>query len=197
MRPALVVFDLDDTLIDTRNVLLPDALRRVAEATGVPVELLDPRGKRIEEVLANADVPPARREAAAAAWYHPEVPPLEPLPGARQVLTALRGRVHLALLTRGMPERQRNKVAACGVGLFFEAVVVRPIEEPGTKRDDLLALMTRFRIPPECCAVVGDDDRDEIAHARSLGCLALKVPDVPLAAIPERLREAGLLPPAT
>ena len=34
-------FDLDDTLIDTRGVLLPAALRRVSEATGLP---LDPTG---------------------------------------------------------------------------------------------------------------------------------------------------------
>lgn len=190
---ALVVFDLDDTLIDTRHALLPDALRRTAAAAGLPVERLDAKGKTIDEVLAGADLPADRREAAAAAWYAPEVPPLAPLPGAREVLGALRGRVHLVLLTRGRPERQRNKIAACGLGPLFDAVVIRPIGEPGSKRDDLEALIERHALPPGRCAVIGDDERDELAHALALGCLAVKVPDVALAAIPPLLRDAGLL----
>ena len=53
---TLVVFDLDDTLIDTKNVLLPLALKRVVDATGIPLERLDARGKRIDEVLASGQL---------------------------------------------------------------------------------------------------------------------------------------------
>lgn len=191
---TLVVFDLDDTLIDTRNVLLPLALRRVADATGIPVERLDPRGKRIDEVLAGIPgVTPAQREAAAEAWYRPDVPTLVPFPGARELLDGLRGRVRLVLLTRGAPERQKRKIAQCGLGPSFDEIVIRAIEAPGSKRDDLEALLARHGLAPSRCGVIGDDDRDELKHARDLGCVAIKVPETPLAEIPAALRRAGLL----
>lgn len=190
---TLVVFDLDDTLIDTRNVLLPLALKRVADATGIPIERLDPRGKRIDEVLARVGVTPEQREAAAKAWYRPEVPPLTPFPGAREVLEALRGRVHLVLLTRGDPVRQKRKIEQCGLGPLFDEIVIRPIEAPGSKRDDVEALLARHGIGASRCGVIGDDDRDELKHARELGCVAIKVPETPLAEIPAVLGRAGLL----
>jgi FMN phosphatase YigB (HAD superfamily) len=194
---TLVVFDLDDTLIDTRNVLLPLALKRVVDATGIPLERLDPRGKRIDEVLAGVHgVTPEQREAAAKAWYRPEVPPLTPFPGAREVLEALRGRVLLVLLTRGDPARQRRKIEQCGLGPLFDEIVIRPIEAPGSKRDDLAALLRRHRIGASSCGVIGDDDRDELRHAKELGCVAIKVPETPLSDVPGALRRAGLLPEA-
>jgi len=191
---TLVVFDLDDTLIDTRNVLLPLALKRVVDATGIPLERLNARGKKIDEVLEGVEgLTPEQREAAAKAWYRPEVPPLTPFPGAREVLEAVRGRVHLVLLTRGAPERQRRKIAQCGLGPYFDEIVIRAIEAPGSKRDDLEGLLRRHGIGASRCGVIGDDDRDELKHARDLGCVAIKVPDTPLADVPEALRRAGLL----
>lgn len=191
---TLIVFDLDDTLIDTRNVLLPLALKRVVDATGIPLKRLDPRGKRIDEVLAGVkDVTPEQREAAAKAWYRPEVPPLTPFPGARELLEALRGRVRLVLLTRGDPARQQRKIEQCGLGPLFDEIVIRPIEAPGSKRDDLAAMLARHRIGPSRCGVIGDDDRDELKHARDLGCVAIKVPETPLAGVPAALARAGLL----
>jgi putative hydrolase of the HAD superfamily len=192
---TLVVFDLDDTLIDTRNVLLPLALKRVVDATGIPLERLDARGKRIDEVLAGVEgLTPEQREAAAKAWYRPEVPPLTPFPGARELLEALRGRVRLVLLTRGDPVRQKRKIEQCGLGPLFDEIVIRPIEAPGSKRDDLVALLARHGIGASRCGVIGDDDRDELRHARELGCVAIKVPETAIAAIPGALRRAGLLP---
>lgn len=191
---TLVVFDLDDTLIDTRNVLLPLALGRVADATGIPLARLNARGKRIDEVLAGIpDVTPAQRDLAAEAWYRPDVPPLTPFPGARELLEGLSGRVRLVLLTRGSPERQKRKIAQCGLGPCFDEILIRAIEAPGSKRDDLEALLARHGIGASRCGVIGDDDRDELKHARDLGCVAIKVPDTPLAAIPDALRRAGLI----
>jgi len=189
---AAVIFDLDDTLIDTHGVLLPDALRRVAEAVGVDVARLDARGKRIEEVLAPlGDVDPERRAAAARAWYSPEVPPLKPLPGARALLASLRGRVRLHLVTRGDPARQTRKIERSGLRAFFDEVVIRAIEQPGSKRDDferLFAGLDRAR-----CAVVGDDDRDELRHAAAMGCVAIDVREVPLAEVEAELARRGVV----
>jgi len=191
---TLVVFDLDDTLIDTRNVLLPLALKRVADATGIPVPRLNPRGKKVDEVLAGIEgVTPEQREAAAEAWYRPEVPPLTPFAGARELLEGLKGRVRLVLLTRGAPERQKRKIAQCGLGPLFDEIVIRAIEAPGSKRDDLEGLLRCHGIAPSRCGVIGDDDRDELKHARELGCVAIKVPETPISGIEGALRRAGLL----
>jgi len=188
----VVVFDLDDTLIDTRNVLLPAALRRVADATGVPVDDLDPTGKKIEEVLRGVSgLSEAQLAAAAAAWYDPDVPPLDPVPGARELLQRLRGRVRLCLLTRGEPARQRNKIARSGLAEFFDEIVIRAIDEPGSKRDDLARLIGGRA--PARCAVVGDDPRDELRYAEELGCVTIEVPATPLEEIETRLEEAGIL----
>jgi len=189
---SVVIFDLDDTLIDTRRVLLPDALERVSAATGIDVGGLNARGKRIEEVLEGLEVEADIRDRAAAAWYDPRVPPIEPLPGARELLAALRGKVRLFLLTRGDEARQANKIRACGLAPYFEDTIIRPIEKPGSKRDDILAILERCDVAPDRCAVVGDDPRDELAYARELGCLAIAVPATPLSAVPGCLKEAGL-----
>lgn len=189
---ACVIFDLDDTLIDTRGLLLPAALARVAAATGLAVDRLNARGKKIEEVLDGLDVDPDTFDRAAAAWYDPAVPPLEPLPGARELLAALRGEVRLFLLTRGSPPRQRNKIRACGLAPYFEDTIIRPIEQPGSKRDDILAILARCRLPPSRCAVVGDDERDELRYAEELGCVPIKVPETPLSDIPRVLERAQL-----
>ena len=191
---ACVIFDLDDTLIDTRNVLLPLAMERVSRAIGVPVDRLNDRGKKIDELLAPvAGLSEAQRASAAAAWYKPEVPPLEPLPGARELLERLRGRVRLFLLTRGDPARQQAKVARCGLGRYFEDVVIRPIDSPGSKRDDIEAILERTQIPPDRCAVVGDDPADELRFAEELGCKAIRVPETRLSDVAETLVSAGLL----
>jgi putative hydrolase of the HAD superfamily len=191
---AVAIFDLDDTLIDTRGVLLPAALERVSRAIGVPVDRLNSRGKRIGEVLAGlAGLEPEALRAAAEAWYSPEVPSLEPLPGAREALEALRGRLRLFLLTRGDPERQQRKVDRSGLRAYFEEVVVRPIEGSGSKRDDIEGLLARCGLPAERCAVIGDDDADELRHARDLGCLAIRVPETPIGAVAESLEAAGLI----
>jgi len=189
-------FDLDDTLIDTRGVLLPAALRRVADATGLAVERLDRTGKRIDEVLAGIDeVTPEQRGKAAAAWYSPEVPPLEPLPGARETLEALRGRMFLFLVTRGDPPRQGKKIERCGLGPLFDEIAIRAIEGDGSKRDDFVRLMEAHGLGPERCAVIGDDPRDELRIAAELGCLVIDVHATPLRDIVRTLDEAGYLPP--
>ena len=191
---ALVVFDLDDTLIDTRNVLLPDSIRRTAAALGVPPDALDGTGKRLDEVLRPlGPLPPERLRVAAAEWYSPAVPPLDPLPGARELLARLRGRVRLVLLTRGDPARQRNKLARSGLAPLFDEVVIRPIESAGSKRDDLERLLAVHGVPPARCAVVGDDPRDELAHAEALGCHVVPIPETPLDRVEARLSGLGLL----
>ena len=191
---ALAIFDLDDTLIDTRGTLLPAALDRVATRLGLPVERLNRRGKQIGEVLEGLpDLDEAAVRAAAEEWYSPEVPALEPLPGAREALERLKGRIPLFLVTRGDPERQQRKVDRAGLRSYFDEVVVRPIEGGGSKREDFERLIARCGAAADRCAVIGDDDSDELRHARDLGCVAILVPATPIIQIPDFLESVGLI----
>jgi 2-haloacid dehalogenase len=58
------------------------------------------------------------------------------IPGARDLLEALDGAVHLALITNGLKEVQRSRLAKSGLRRYFEAVVISDEEgvskpEPG------------------------------------------------------------------
>jgi phosphoglycolate phosphatase-like HAD superfamily hydrolase len=191
---TLAVFDLDDTLIDTTGVLVPAALASVARAIHRGVSSLNARGKSIEEVLAGVrDLTDEERSAASASWYDPAVPPLELLPGVDVMLRALKGKIHLALLTRGNADRQRAKIRACQLDQHFKSIRIRDIEGPGSKADDIRSFMIEFNVSAENTAVIGDDPSDEIFHGAELGCLTILVPETPIAAISECLKNATFL----
>ncbi len=186
--PRAAFFDLDDTLIDTKGRLLPDALRRTAAALGVAASRLDASGKRIEELVAPlGPLPEELLAAAAAAWHSSEVPDLEPLPGVNAMLARLRGRLLLFLVTRGNLLRQARKLERCGLGPSFDRLVIRPIDAPGSKADDFRRLLLEHGLRPGECVVVGDDGHDELAHGAALGCALLPVPATPFEGIAARL----------
>jgi len=185
---AAVFFDLDDTLIDSTGLLIPEALRRTAEALGVAPERLDATGKTTEEVTATLGaLAPDRLAAANRAWYSPDVPPLEPVPGARELLASLRPPLLLFLVTRGNAIRQQAKIDRAGLRDSFDAIRIRP-PGIGSKRDDFAGLARDWRLRADRCVVIGDDPADEIAHGAALGFRTILVPDTPLDAVPHTLR---------
>ncbi|MFB3066506.1 MAG: HAD family hydrolase [Planctomycetota bacterium] len=189
---TVAIFDLDDTLVDTTARLVPEALRRTAEALGVPVGRLNAGGKTVDEVTAPCGpLDPAQLEAAARAWYDPVVPELAPAPGARELLGRLRGRMRLVLLTRGDPQRQSNKIDRAGLRDLFDEIVIRSSEEPGSKADDLQRILSGT--DPKRSVVIGDDPNDELRYGAALGCLTIDVRTTPLCTIEEVLTQAGLL----
>ncbi|MHC4819904.1 MAG: hypothetical protein ACYTF8_17815, partial [Planctomycetota bacterium] len=74
-----------------------------------------------------------------------------------------------------------------------DEIIIRPFEAAGSKRDDFARVMDAHGLATGRCAIVGDDERDELKYGAELGCLVLKVPEVALADVPRRLREAGIL----
>ena len=130
--------------------------------------------------------------AADRAWNSPDVPPLDPVPGARELLAELRPPLLLFLVTRGSAIRQQNKIDRIGVRDAFDAIRVCP-PVTGSKQDDFKTLMTDWRLRPERCVVVGDDPDDEIAHGDALGMHTILVSTMPLPAIPDQLRKWGIL----
>ncbi|MCY3974343.1 MAG: HAD family hydrolase [Simkaniaceae bacterium] len=130
-----MIFDLDDTLIDTRGSIMPGLLKNALRAMreeGCTFDNFATAYSRLTEIDGRArtfreglslflrDVPGSSDVAYAAAveavLTHPRfTSPVEQVPGAMEVLTAL-GRHHtLALVTRSGEEVRKEKMRRAGL----------------------------------------------------------------------------------
>jgi 2-haloacid dehalogenase len=93
------------------------------------------------------------------------------LPGARAVLDALLGHVHLALITNGLTKVQRARLSNSGLEATFEAVVIS--EEEGVAKPDpgIFDVIFRRMGKPERSEVlmVGDSLTSDIRGANRYG----------------------------
>jgi putative hydrolase of the HAD superfamily len=95
-----------------------------------------------------------------------------PMPRAREVLRALRGRSRLVLLTKGEYAFQERRVAESGFGEFFERVVIVEHKEPET----FLRLVREFAAAAKQTWSVGDSLRSDINPAIEAGLNAVWIP---------------------
>ena len=161
MKPA-VLFDIDDTLFDhtgcTRDALavlrdrypdlravVPDAMaheyKRVLEALHLQVlagtlTIDAARVERFERLFAFAGVSADAETAleAAALYRSSYLSAWREVDGARDLLSALRGRAATAIVTNNVAKEQRRKIASCGFEPLVDAVVIS--EEAGVTKPD-------------------------------------------------------------
>lgn len=186
---GLVLFDLDDTLIDTTGQLLPAAHRDAAQAlirAGLPGTLEAVASRRamilrgdptVDADLVIATEAGCGEEVALAgrrAFLERRILHLDPLPGALPTLGRLRPGRRLHLVTAGHGATQRRKVELAGLGLSFDAIEVIDAPEPD-KEPVFRAAMARWEVAPERVVVVGDRLDREIAAGRRLGCWTVRM----------------------
>jgi phosphoglycolate phosphatase len=185
VTPALVLFDLDGTLVDTA----PDIARALGAALaeiGLPPLPLDTvkqmvgDGARelIRRALAGAPADPAREEAAFGrflASYRENVCVASQLyPGVVEGLAALRSDgAALAVVTNKPGDLARALLAALGIAASFEAVIGDGDGFP-RKPDPAAALSVLAKVgaSPERAVMVGDGLPD-MRLARALGATAV------------------------
>lgn len=96
------------------------------------------------------------------------------LPGAREVLDHCRGRYRLGLVTNGLSEVQRPRLANTGIGGYFEFILVS--DEVGVAKPaaGFFALAQERMGDPERgrVLVVGDNPNADVAGARAFGYAA-------------------------
>ncbi len=186
-----IVFDLDDTLVETTRVLTPFQYRRtLAHLASLGVALA--KCEKTLSLLLRLD---ARSERASMAWaegaellglskeeldialnfFYGSLPPqfpLEPLPGAKETLETLYQRHKLALVTVGEPANQLAKLERAGLepNLFSKILV-----GSGDKRPHYLALLAHSGLPPEQVVVCGDRPLVDLLPAKELGCLTVQM----------------------
>ncbi|PZQ13502.1 MAG: HAD family hydrolase [Rhodanobacter denitrificans] len=196
--PALVLFDLDGTLVDSEPGIAASAAYALARF-GLPAPTRQalrawigpPLRESFAAVFGAGD---PRVEAAVAAYRERYVATgwreLSVYPGIAETIAALRaGGSRLAVVTTKIEDQARRIVAHLPFGAAFEAVYGAP---PGTISGDKSARIARaledFGVAAGACAMVGD------RHFDMLGARANAVRAIGAAwgfGSVEELREAG------
>lgn len=182
-----LVFDLDDTLIDTTGQLVVPAHQEAAAAmiaAGLEATVEEVAAKRIdfaraapiEEVdLRTAGFFGAKDVGAVAAAGHQayfgrRVRSLTALPFVAGVLDGLSDR-RLHLVTAGFEQTQRKKIELCGLERFFETIEVVPV---GDDKGPALARALQG-VAASASLVVGDRVDKEIEAGRRLGVWTVRI----------------------
>ncbi len=184
MQIDVVVFDLDDTLVDTSSLLIApleiEAARRMVElAPSLPepdelaalvMELrrTDPRLVEQELVRLLPGVTEEALEARRQVFTGLTPRRLSIDPRVERLLRELHDRSTLYLLTEGDLDFQSAKIDHLGVRSFFREIVIAP-PGPESKHEALASLLERRRHPPGSVVVVGNCLDREIRAGNRLG----------------------------
>ncbi|PYR76212.1 MAG: hypothetical protein DMF86_13055 [Acidobacteria bacterium] len=197
MRRA-VLFDLDDTLFDHHrssraalqrvHAASPAADRATYEAferhhsrflEEMHIEVLagrvgldEARRERFRRVFAalGVEVTSGETASAAAAYRAGYLEARRPMPGAVDLLAALKPKVRIAIVSNNLVEEQREKLDVCGLAPYVDALVVS--EEVGVSKPDAAifrAALTRVDVEASAAIMVGDSWQADVAGAAAAG----------------------------
>ena len=187
-RFRAVVFDLDGVLVDTEprwRRAETELLRRhgdaytdadAAASLGSPVDVVVARyAARLG--LVGADVTRLREELMEMA--RPEYATVTLLPGAMELVSALHGRIPLAVASNTPRELVLRALDAAGLRDSFDVVVTaEDVARPKPAPDIYLAVCTRLVIDPtEAIAI--EDSTPGLQAARRAGLTVAAVPGAP------------------
>ena len=181
--PSAVVFDLDDTLAATdknRSVLLSEA----ADRANVPLTFdreayLDAHREHsgtesrrpVFEALIDSDA------AALTHAYRETIgESLAPIDGVESVLSTLRTRHRLGLLTDGPGKTQRDKLRRLGWEDTFDAVVITgPLGAPKPDQHGFETITDKLDVASGQAIYVGDDPTRDISGAATAGLSTIQI----------------------
>ena len=183
----LIIFDLDDTLIDTTGSITPlkleQALAKMMEAgleVGDPEKALETL-KRLDgasesasqtllEFLEILDADQKYFEIGHQEVYGPLAPdtPVFPLEGALEVLEDLGSQYLLALVSMGKPEQQLLKLKNAGIDSTIFSKII--ISEDRDKKPHYKTILEELGFSPLQTVVCGDRVKRDLSPAKELGC---------------------------
>jgi len=181
----LIIFDLDDTLIDTSHTITRPLWRKALEEMiqgGLQVEdfskalfhlwALDQNTQSSSETLrlflsfyqANISL----QEIGLKALQKIDVlqTKIQPLPGVLEGLKILQAAYTLAVVSKGVESLQREKLKKAGIDTAFFSKIV--ISEEGNKKVYYKKLFEELKEPPQNCTVVGDRVLYDLKPAKEL-----------------------------
>lgn len=191
----LIVFDLDDTLIDTTGSVQP-AKFRLALKEMIKAGLVVPseedafqllmkinrqfslNGKNtifkfLEQLQKETNLSPidvTKLADLAIKVYYGEgeiATPIDPVPGALTILKILKERYKLVLLSVGVKEFQYYKMRRAGIpkDIFKEIIIIDDYK----KKQHYKQLLKRYTLTPDQILVCGDRFKVDLLPARELG----------------------------
>ena len=185
MRPAglrAVVFDFDGTLFDASEAIVHSfnaALAAHGRAALPRAQILPMIGRPLAEMFQGLEPgAPAERiqahvDAYRTAFWPVAVSHTRPLPGLRECLDHLRGRVSLAIATNRSEHGARVILEGFGfAGLFPVIVALEHVQRVKPDPEAVLTACAQLQVPPAAAAMVGDTP-DDMAAGRAAGATAV------------------------
>jgi YjjG family noncanonical pyrimidine nucleotidase len=195
-----VLFDLDDTLFDHRRsarAALQEVHRVHApgfefgaferhhskfleemhlEVLAGRIGLDDARRERFRKVFAalGVSLDPAETDAVASAYRAGYMTARRPLDGAADLLTILRRRVRIVIVTNNLLEEQQDKLAWCGLAPMVDVLIAS--EDVGVSKPDpgIFAIaLDRAGVTASDAVMVGDSWANDVAGAQAAGIDAI------------------------
>ncbi|MBX7067677.1 MAG: HAD family hydrolase [Parachlamydiales bacterium] len=183
----LIIFDLDDTLIDTSGSVTPYKLKECLKgfvALGLKVADFETALKRLTDINEKASgskealakflnesggdsglLPNAIREMTRPL---PSDFVISTTPNAKEILQIFAQKHTLALVTGGHPPFQLEKLEKAGIDRAFFSKIAIP--EDSVKKPFYEDLIREFSIHPREVLVCGDRIAMDLAPAHALGC---------------------------
>lgn len=195
-----VLFDLDDTLFDHRGssrAALAEVHRRHAARSDfdtferhhariledLHVEVLagtrsldDARRERFRRVFAEVGIAlsEAESDSIASAYRAGYVPAWRPMPGAADLVAAIRPHARIGVISNNLIEETREKLAFCELATLVDVVVVSG-DEGMSKPDPRIfhIALDRLGVTPPQAVMVGDSWATDITGAARAGIRAV------------------------
>jgi HAD superfamily hydrolase (TIGR01509 family) len=159
-----VLFDVDGTLLDYR--------RAQSEAVGHDAKLLElVNSPEVQSYEARGvPEPQGAMQVFLEGYFERLARQGELMPGVRDTLKALKGKVRFALVSNGAGEVQDARLAAGGIIDYFP-VRVYSRDEGVAKPDPRILMITleRLGVLPEQAVFVGDSATSDMAAAQAAG----------------------------
>jgi len=186
-----IIFDLDNTLYDQKLFNLgafEDVSGYVSKRFGADnkktyaalarVWLAKPDSPRLFDKVLPAVGVRGANIGKIVDVFHDHRPKLKLYTGTRTVLSKLKARYALGMLTDGTPSTQRNKIANLGLEKMFDEIVMtaktgagRP-KPSSTSYDHMLKLLG---VKPSEVVYVGDNPKVDFAPAKKMGMTTIRL----------------------
>ncbi len=185
-----IAFDLDDTLMDTTGILVPNAAKNAFQiliAAGLTLTLDECEEKRTQlvksishkEVFAKLAAQFGTAETIASlnhankAFYEPALPQKLPLlDGAIENIEILKKKYNLYVVTAGFESAQNRKIKALGIDHHFKKIFVVNSLEKERKISAFLKILELENILPSQLLCIGNSLSSEITDAKILGAVS-------------------------
>ena len=189
--PRAVIFDLDDTLFPERDYAFSGfgaVATAFATTLGEPARALadmqrlydsPDRSRVFNALLAERDLPDDRTLVEQMiATYRNHAPVISLYDDAEEMITLLRSRVRLGLITDGPAVMQRAKVRALRLAERFDELIITDELGPGWGKPHPLAFETiakKLDVPHAACTYVADNAGKDFVAPNELGWSTIQI----------------------